>query len=230
MKLTHLISAGLLAAAGNTAFALDFVRQTQVIDGNSVVTDQIVTSMEGQKVAGTVTSAAMTSDLSIFQLWASYTDTNSMMSMLKLDEKSIGTFLPKVSITTVSEDPHVPTRTRADRPYSMTVSVSGMLSGASVPDYSQRIQFGRGFKEYSPVTFAPTGVTGVYPDSTVYFANGTYTIIPRPARRPRRRGRRGAGRPGQCPPQRLGRTGHRRHGGRPHAECPLRRDQPHPGP
>jgi hypothetical protein len=175
-KRIHLITAGLLAAASHSASALDFVRQTQVIDGTSVVTDQIVTSMQGRTVSGTVTSAALTSDLSVFQLWASYTDVNSTTSMLKLDEKSIGTYLPKVAITTFSEDPHVPTRTRADRPYSMTVSVSGMLSGASVPDYSQRIQFGRGYKEYSTVTFAPTGVTGLYPNSNVYYANGTYSI------------------------------------------------------
>jgi hypothetical protein len=176
MKLTHLLGAGLLVAAGNSAFALDFVRQTQVINGNSVVTDQTVESMQGQTVKGRVTSTTLTSDLSIFQLWASYTDASSITSMLKLDEKSIGTFLPKVSITTASEDPHIPTRTRADRPYSMTVSVSGMLSGASVPDYAQRILFGRGYKEYSTVTLAPTGVTGLYPNSNVYYSNGTYSI------------------------------------------------------
>lgn len=174
MRATPLLVIALIVTGSTLASALDFVRQTQVLNGNSVVTDQTVTSTTGQTTNGTVTSAAMTSSLSIFQLWASYTDANSVITMLKLDEKSLGTFLPTVTVTTASEDPYVPTRTRADKPYSVTVKVSGMLSDPTYPDYARRILLGRGYKEYSPVTFAPTGVVGTYSNSSVYYANGTF--------------------------------------------------------
>jgi hypothetical protein len=161
--------AAALLLTGMTASALDFIRQFQVLGGNPVVIDLSVNSD-----AGEVLSDTLVAEVSVFQLWATHTKPDKSIDIIKLDEKSVGTFLPNVTITTSSEDPHVPTCTRADRPYTVHMTVSGMRSGETDPMYSKAVAIRREFQLYSPETYAPTGVVGEYADSSVIRSNGTY--------------------------------------------------------
>src|SRR6476660_5506496 len=142
----------ILALGTSLGSAFDFVRPMQVINGVSIVSDMEATYSIGQVTArGQVAADRLSATASIFQLWASYTKADNTLAIVKLDEKTVGTFLPTVAIATSSEDPYVPTCTRADRPYTVSVSVSGLLSGASDPAYSKSVLLKRGYQIYSPV-------------------------------------------------------------------------------
>jgi hypothetical protein len=59
-----------------------------------------------------------------------------------LDSKSVGAYFPATSLTVSTEDPYtVIPRTRADQPITVTVTLSGLLSGASDPDASKSVNF-----------------------------------------------------------------------------------------
>lgn len=176
MKPSAFILPVLIGFGSSLASALDFVRQIQVIDGATVVVDMDAANSNGlESATGEVTSSALVASNSVFQLWAAYTQADNTTAIIKLDEKSVGTYLPTVSITTSSEDPFVPTCTRADRPYSYTISVSGMLTGATDPGYTKTVLTTRGYKLFSPVTQAPSGVADNYSRMQDLYANGTYS-------------------------------------------------------
>ena len=147
-----------------------FIRQINTFGGVNVTSDIQVFSDIGE-----VTSGMLTADTSIFQLYTTYAKIDNTTELLKLDEKTVGTFLPRVTIQTFSEDPHVPTCTRADKTYGVTVKVRGLLTGDLIPSYAKTILVGAGYKCYSPITFTPTGDAGNYADSWVYRTNGTFT-------------------------------------------------------
>ncbi len=183
MKIKLLCISSLILGS-TLAPAKDFIRQIQLIGNSTVVVDLPVSGVKGE-----VTSKALTSDLSIFQLYATHTRADKSTELLKLDEVTVGTFLPEVTITTSSEDTHVPTTTRADRPYTVDIRVSGLLDGESVPDYARTIYLGRRYKLYSPEAYTPNGVQGDYEDVQLFQSNGTFTdsIVQRlPATKPKR--------------------------------------------
>lgn len=166
-----LISATLLPAQGE-----NFIRQIQTLNGQSIVFDIQAPSDKGQ-----VTSRPLASEFSIFQLYTTIRSTvngRDTSTLKKLDEKTIGTFVPTASFTFKSEDPHSPPRTRADRPYGLTISVSGLLTTPTAPPYSQKIEISRSYKVYDPTTFAPfadNSQQGEYTDSFSFSQNGSFT-------------------------------------------------------
>ena len=59
-----------------------------------------------------------------------------------LDSKSVGAYFPAAELKIVTGDPYtVIPRTRADQPITVTVTVSGLLSGATDPDASKSVNF-----------------------------------------------------------------------------------------
>jgi hypothetical protein len=159
----------LLTATCAAASASDFIRQIQMINNALVVTDFPVFNSSGE-----VMSRALDADLSVFQLYAEHVKSDGSVEILKLDEKSVGTFLPEVTLETFSEDPHVPTRTRADQPYGVRVTVGGLLDGEMIPDYAKSIILERRYRLFSPETYLFNGMEGEYDESQIIQQNGTF--------------------------------------------------------
>lgn len=159
----------LLASTG-VLHAADFIRQIQTVNGVSVIYDMSLANDQGS-----VTSKPLTADSAVFQLWATTTGTNNTTTLVKLDEKAVGTFLPQVTVQALSEDPYSPARTRADKPYGMRIIVAGMSTLSSVPDSLKKVQVGRSYKLYDTTTFSPNGSSGTYADTFLFRENGTFT-------------------------------------------------------
>jgi hypothetical protein len=152
------------------ADSFEFIRQSRLYNGVVVTTDFPLGSL-----AGEILSAPLEAELTVFQLYSSQKDANGLTQISKLDEKSVGTFLPEVSIEMKSEDPYMPTTTRADRPYQVAVSIKGLAVDSSFPDYAKTVSLKRGYKLYSPLSYSPNGTKGDYADSHVFRSNGTFT-------------------------------------------------------
>ncbi|MCW1884758.1 hypothetical protein OKA04_08460 [Luteolibacter flavescens] len=164
-----LLSLAILSLA-SAASAQDFIRQIQTVEGATVIYDMPVTTDEGS-----VTSKPLTAETAIFQLYTTVTGTNNTKTLKKLDEKTVGTFLPQVTVTALSEDPYFPPRTRADKPYGLRIVISGMSTSATAPEYLKKLQVRRSYQLFNPTTYAATGTSGTYADSFTFRENGTFT-------------------------------------------------------
>jgi len=164
----------LFLIAGSIAISsgADFIRQIQTVSGQTVIYDLPITGDSGQIVSKPIPSTS-----AVFQLYTSVTS-GTTSTLLKLDEKTVGTYLPSVTAQILSDDPHVPARTRADKPYGVTITVSGMQPATSTaPDSAKQVQVRRSYKLYDPTTHAVTATTaaGEYADSFQFQTNGTFT-------------------------------------------------------
>jgi hypothetical protein len=66
-----------------------------------------------------------------------------------LDTRYVGTYVPQAEVVIRSEDLNALTpRTRADRPFYVDVTVSGLLSGPDVPDASKSVKLFRHTQSY----------------------------------------------------------------------------------
>lgn len=217
MKATPSFAATLLLCAmAMPAAAVDFVRQIQLVRGQSVIYDMPVTGTSGQ-----VLSKPLDGDGAILQLYAFEDEAYNPWSLLDvnagnlvhanvsldshlldldvlgihldlilggggepepvaqlLDEVAIGTYLPEATVTLRSEDPYQPPRTRADRPYTFTLSARKLADPADPRGGITKLRVDRDFKLYHPdlhVPF-PNGVgQGSYDESYEFQRNGDFT-------------------------------------------------------
>lgn len=160
----------LLLATAAPTFGADFIRQIQIVNGQTVIYDLPIAGDTGE-----VMSKPIPSSSAVFQLYTQVTADNKT-TLLKLDEKTVGTYLPTVTAQILSEDPAVPARTRADKPYGISLTISGLqTAGANVPAYASQVQVRRSYKLYDPATRAPSGAGGEYLDSFTFRQNGGFT-------------------------------------------------------
>ncbi|MGC4016641.1 MAG: hypothetical protein QM755_19305 [Luteolibacter sp.] len=161
----------LLLASASLVRGGDFIRQIQTVNGQSLIYDLPITGDSGEIVSKPIPSTS-----AVFQLYTSVTS-GSTTTLLKLDEKTVGTYLPTVTAVISSEDPSVPARTRADRPYGVTLTVSGLLATADVPAAAKQVQVRRSYALYDATTKAVTATTakGEYADSFQFQTNGTFS-------------------------------------------------------
>jgi hypothetical protein len=89
-----------------------------------------------------------------------------------LNEKTVGTYVPTVTLTMMSDDPAVPARTRANVPYGVKIVVSGMQSGAGVPAYSKEVNVIRSYT-LNDAQHKPTGTGAEYTGSFGFYENTT---------------------------------------------------------
>lgn len=82
-----------------------------------------------------------------FELW---TVNNVTAADYLLDSRYVGAYIPVANVAITSEDPYsVIPRTRADRPFTVTVTVDGLLSGdPNAPEASQMVSFLRHVQSY----------------------------------------------------------------------------------
>ena len=153
------LSLPLFGDTTGTAFT-NFIRQVQLPSPPVVEYDKSVS-------ASSTTTGAIQSPLGIdpggarFELWT-VKNTNPPTSYL-LDSKYVGTFVPMSTLKITTEDSAylaIP-RTRADRPYSVTVTVEGLITGnPAAPVASQSVNLLRHVQSYG------TTGTGVNIDRT----------------------------------------------------------------
>lgn len=172
MKTSPLFLGLLLSSA---AFAADepfvnFIRQTQQDTG-------VVWAMPVASHGDAASPLVLEGKGSAFQLW---TVEQATANEYLLDQQLVGAYLPTASVKVTTADPYtkVP-RTRADQPFTVTYQISGLLSGAGVPDAATRVLMEHHTVNYSkgqkstPLTQALSGK----PLESAYIAtNGPATL------------------------------------------------------
>ncbi len=81
-----------------------------------------------------------------FELW---TVLSTPLTSYLLDSKSVGAYMPTAEVIIHSEDPYteIP-RTRADRPFSVEIKVSGLLDGSADPQAAKSVTLLRHVQSY----------------------------------------------------------------------------------
>ena len=117
MRIIHLTIIPLIAVSP-LAQASEIIRQTQLTSG--VTWDYHPSSKKG-KVWSPI---PIDQGGSLFSLYSS-TGQATPSQIQKLDESTMGSAFPRIEISTQSDDPHQPTRTRADQAFKVTVKQNG---------------------------------------------------------------------------------------------------------
>jgi hypothetical protein len=178
MKSTGILLASLLASvtlsqAQTNGGYTNFIRQRQLPSG-------VEYDMTGVAATGeSLSPLAINPGGAEFELWSINTITTSEFL---LDSRYVGSYVPIGSVVVWSEDPYdIVPRTRADRPFYVSVTVSGLLSGATDPEASKKVNFLRHVQSYG------AGGTGMNLDRTLatllsqnYIESNTPTTTPPP--------------------------------------------------
>jgi len=138
MKPTFYLSA-ILATVGVSHAAGSYINQileTDVAKGTHMNPTTSAVADYGTKDADiAVPETGVTYELITMLTTAPYTE-------YPLDSKTVGAYFPAATLSVSTEDPYtVIPRTRADRPITVSVTVSGLLSGATDPDASKSVNF-----------------------------------------------------------------------------------------
>lgn len=150
-----LASAGMSHAADATVYT-NFLRQVQ-----------LPSTVEWDASATVGPSGSQLSDLAInpggarFDLWTVKAVGAAPLVNYLLDTAYVGSYVPLATVVVRSEDPYamIP-RTRADRPFYVDYTVTGLLSGASDPPASKSVKMLRHVQSYG------AGGTGINIDRT----------------------------------------------------------------
>ena len=130
---------GYSLASAQTPAYVNFIRQVQFPSG--VQWDATVASSGEQLSALTIDPGGAR-----FELW---TVKASPLTSYLLDSCYVGTFVPLAGVVIRSEDPYpLNLRTRADRPFAVDVSVTGLLAGATDPAASKAVSLLRHVQSY----------------------------------------------------------------------------------
>lgn len=93
-----------------------------------------------------------------FELW---TFKSNPTAEYLLDEQYVGTYIPQATVTIVTGDSYsIIPRTRADQPFTVNVTVSGLLADPNAPEAAQSVDFLHHVQSYG------TSGTGVNLDRT----------------------------------------------------------------
>lgn len=110
---------------------VNFIRQVQVFSNAEW---QVPVGQTGQQLS----PLAIDPGGARFELW---TVEDSSLADYLLDEKYVGAYVPQAAVTIETEDPYVTIpRTRADRPFTVTISLNGMLSDPSAPAAARMVK------------------------------------------------------------------------------------------
>jgi hypothetical protein len=160
LLLAALAAPAMVNAQSGSAFT-NFVRQVQLPQPQGTIRDTSVVP------SGSDTSAlAIDPDGARFELWT-ILSTNPPQEFL-LAEQYVGTYVPQAIVTITTSDPYLEIpRTRADQPFTVNVSLAGLLSGAGDPVASKTVDFEHHVQSYG------AGGTGVGIDRTQAHLWGT---------------------------------------------------------
>jgi hypothetical protein len=137
--------------AAQTVTYTNFIRQVQF---PSAIQWDVSVEASGEQLS----ALAIDPGGARFELW---TVMSSPLTSCLLSSSYVGTYIPVVEVEIRSEDgSSAIARTRADRPFYVDITVSGLLSGATDPVPSKSVTFLRHVQSYG------TGGTGVGIDRT----------------------------------------------------------------
>lgn len=149
----------------------NFVRQTQ--QGSNVVWD-----MQGVAATGSAPSVLlMENGGSLFQLWT--IDQNKAKDYL-LDQKLVGAYLPKADIEITTLDRYAPTtRTRIDKPFTVEIEVSDLLTGTGIPVAATKVLLEQHIQTYTSgqTSLDPTVVAANTPHSSAFITKNGKTVL-----------------------------------------------------
>ncbi len=168
-RVVPLVLAACATAPAQTASYTNFIRQIQIPSG--VQWDASVAASGEQ-----LSPLAVDTGGSRFELW---TVLSSPLTSYLLDTNYVGAYIPVAFVVLHSEDPYGPIlRTRADRPFSVDVTVNGLLNGLTDPVSAKSVKLLRHVQSYGD------GGTGLAIDrsqatllsQSVISQNGTQTL------------------------------------------------------
>lgn len=171
MKALLFIAPILLAHAfGQGEGYVNFIRQQQKTTG-------VVWSMPVDPKGAGPSQLPLEQDGALFQLW---TIEQATSKDYLLDQKLVGAYLPSAGISIRTMDPYtgVP-RTRADQPFTVTLNVSGLLSGTGLPEASTKVLLEHHLASYNggqksvPSAKAISGT----PHSSAYLTTNGATVL-----------------------------------------------------
>lgn len=143
-----LFSLGLLAAT--TLLPADdfthFIRQIQL-------PDELEWDVDVSQTGSQQSALPINPNGARFELWTVKT---SPLTSYLLDTTYVNSYIPVAEVEITSEDPYeVIPRTRADRPFTVTITVNGLTSDVTAPAAAQSVRLLRHVQSYGP------GGTGV---------------------------------------------------------------------
>ena len=145
----------LVAAAVSMCFAPFAGAQTVTADGYTNFIRQVQLPFEPDRIIRDVYVTASGNQLSPLAInpngaqFELHTVRATPLTSYLLDTKYVGSYVPIATVAIRSEDPYtqIP-RTRADRPFHVDITVTGLLSGASDPEASKRVELLRHTQSY----------------------------------------------------------------------------------
>jgi hypothetical protein len=169
---TYLLLGALLCSHVHAAGEgyVNFVRQTQQSTG-------VVWSMTVTPEGTAASQGLLESGGSLFQLWTIKQDTGAEYL---LDQKLVGAYMPSASITIQTLDPYtLRPRTRADKPFTVTVNVAGLVSGTNIQDAAKRVLLEQHVKNYSGnvTSFTPAQATSGTPRASASIYTNGATVL-----------------------------------------------------
>lgn len=149
---------------------VNFIRQQQKTTG-------VVWSMPVVPKGAGPSQLTLEQDGALFQLW---TIEQATAKDYLLDQKLVGAYLPAASVTVRTLDPYtVVPRTRADQPFTVSIQVSGLLSGTGLPEASTKVLLEHHLANYigdQKSVPAAQAISGTPHSSAYLSANGTISL------------------------------------------------------
>ena len=139
----------------------NFLRQTQQSTG-------VVWSVPVDPTGEAASPGLLEEDGALFQLW---TIEQTTAKEYLLDQKLVGTYLPRASVTVTTGDPYsITPRTRVDQPFTVTVDVGGLLSGTGLPLAATRVLLEQHLANYTAtkISLTPAEATSGTPAASAY--------------------------------------------------------------
>lgn len=119
----------------------NFIRQVQV---NSGTEWDVAAARKGQELS----ALAIDPGGARFEVW---TVANNAGQDFLLDQKYVGSYVPQATVAISSEDPYqTAVRTRADRPFTVTMDIDGIVTDPSAPMAARMVKICRYVQEYGP--------------------------------------------------------------------------------
>lgn len=144
------LSCGLGLAQGTVSYT-NYIRQYQMPADVTWDASSTVASSGSQ-----LSALAINPGGARFDLWTIKSSSITGLTSYLLDSNYVGTYVPVATVVVRSEDTTgVIPRTRADRPYYVDITLSGLRSGATDPEPSKSVKFLRHVQSYG------VGGTGV---------------------------------------------------------------------
>jgi hypothetical protein len=139
------------ASAAETVTYVNYIRQFQMPEGITWDASDIVAD-NGSKLS----SLEINPGGARFELWTMKSSSDTGLTKYPLESCYVGTYIPVAMVKIRSQDnSSAIVRTRADRPFYVDVTLSGLLNGATDPEPSKSVKFLRHVQSYG------VGGTGV---------------------------------------------------------------------